>query len=218
MRARDNPFRSTRIDGLAFRDPTTTPDRLLVRWQQAGRRGALIGPHGTGKTTLLAELVQRIEAGGRPVIGVRLRADGGRSDRAAIGCEAIRCRRDAVLCVDGFDLLPGYARRVLAWTTRRLHGVIVTAHAPCLYPTLHETRTSPELLAELATELLSHDPDAVAGAHRCPDLTRLHADCGGNLRDALFGLYRACASDRRLEERPQVADPGSSSGPPRSTQ
>ena len=87
------------------------------------------------------------------MVGARLRGDGPRSDRTALLRDARRCRRDAVLWVDGFDLLPRSMRRVLAWTTRRLHGVLVTGHTPCVFPTLHETRTSPALVAELTAEL-----------------------------------------------------------------
>jgi hypothetical protein len=191
LRARDNPFRADRIDGLAFRDPDVTADGLLADWRCTGRRGALVGPHGTGKTTLLAELIDRLQALGQPVVAVRLSADETADDvRDRIVCAIEAARPDRILCIDGFDLLPWGLRRRIARADAGLCGVLVTSHRACALPTLHRTRTSPALLEEIVGELTGRrDPS------RKPRLERLYADHAGNLRDALFALYAEAAAE-----------------------
>lgn len=198
MRARDNPFRSERIDGLAFRDDRTTLAALLDRWKAAGRRGALVGPNGSGKTTLLGELVRSLEAEGRRVVAVRLGSEQSRRDRAA-ACRALdACGPDDVACLDGFDLLPLWQRRRWVSRSRACHGALVTAHARCPLPTLHETRTSPELLAGLIAELLAEGPDTPMDLRIVARAERLYAQTRGNLREALFELYGEFAHDRTI--------------------
>jgi hypothetical protein len=197
MKARDNPFRSARIDALAFRDPAVTPEQLLERWRGLGRRGAIVGPHGTGKTTLLAALVARLEDRGTPVIGLRLRADAARPSPAALARALAACGPDGVFCLDGID---GLHAPVRAWLRSRLRGafgVFVTSHRSCGLPVLHRTRTTPALLAALTAELLGRDADPLR-----PTLDRLHERTGGNVRDALFALYAEAAAGRLLPPRP----------------
>ena len=70
MRACENPFRVQRLAGLAYRLEGTTWEALLARWDALGRRAALVGPEGRGKSTLLAELGERLAERD----GMRLRA------------------------------------------------------------------------------------------------------------------------------------------------
>ncbi len=74
----------------------------------------------------------------------------------------------------------------LAWWTLRLRsraaaGMIVTSHRPGLLPTLHECRTTPELLAGIVADLV--------GAAREAEIGELFARHGGDLRLALRELY-----------------------------
>lgn len=198
MRARDNPFRSERIDSLAFRDPHVTSHALLERWQRRGRRGALVGPHGTGKTTLLGDLVHALELRGRHVERVRLVADERAIPMRTLRAAIERCGPRGVMCLDGFDVLPWPTRLRTRWALRRVHGVLVTSHRACPYPTLHEMRTTADLLSQLVGELLGSEADGFR-----PLVERLHARCGGNVRDALFALYEHAARNRL-----RAGDPG----------
>lgn len=207
MKARDNPFRSARIDALAFRDPAVTPEALIERWHALGRRGAIVGPHGTGKTTLLAALVTRLADRGTPVIGLRVCADAGRPSPGALARALAGCGPRGVFCLDGIDLLRGPVRAWLRVRLRGAFGVFVTSHRSCGLPVLHRTRTSPGLLASLAAELLGRD----AGPLR-PALDRLYTRTGGNVRDALFALYAEAAAGR-LVPPPPPPDPAPSSRP-----
>jgi hypothetical protein len=64
-------------------------------------------------------------------------------------------------------------------------GLIVTSHLPGLLPTLHECRTTPELLAAIVGELGGEEAALAA-----PGLFGRHR---GNLRDALRELYDEAA-------------------------
>ncbi len=73
-------------------------ERLLASWQAArgsGRAVALVGEMGVGKTTLLGDLAQRVEAGGAAVVQVRGHdGEGGITYSLAVdllrGCVALR--------------------------------------------------------------------------------------------------------------------------------
>lgn len=206
MRARDNPFRSRCLDALAFRDPDVDAERLLERWHEAGRRGSVIGPKGSGKTTLLSEASRRLREQGRTVEHLRLSADIADFDEAgdggqegivhsgrppswrALGRRLRACGPEGVLILDGIDLLPQARRVALHWQLGRIHGVLVSSHRDGWLPVLHRTRTSPELLEDLVSELLG-----APAAHHRPLLDDLFERHRGNLRDALFDLYARAA-------------------------
>src|SRR5688500_1096998 len=56
MIPRTNPFRAQRIDALSYRLQDMTWEELLVRLARLKFRGAITGPHGHGKSTLLDAL------------------------------------------------------------------------------------------------------------------------------------------------------------------
>lgn len=203
MRARDNPFRRARVEALAFRDPAATPDGLIERWEARGRRGALVGPHGSGKTTLLGEIAERLAARGERLVCLRLSVDARPPTRRALARAIAEGGRGGVLLLDGSDLLPGLHRAWLRVCLPATHGLLVTAHRPCGWPTLHRTRTSPDLLAELVAELLG--PGRAPSRHDCE---ALHARCRGDLRQAFFALYARAAAERPVAAPGRHEDPG----------
>jgi len=193
MRACDNPFRVQRLAGLAYRLEGTTWEALLARWDALGRRAALVGPEGRGKSTLLAELGERLAERGMRLRAVVLRRGERRlprAERARLldGAEA----RDLLL-VDGAQELAAWEWRRLREASRATGGLLVTSHRAGLLPTLHECHTTPELLGDLLGELLQEQPRdeafaKVAAAHA------LFVRHRGNLRDALLSAYDACAA------------------------
>ncbi len=175
MKARDNPFRSERLEGLAFREPGFSWEELEARLTAAGGRGAIVGPEGHGKTTLLFEWRDRWEAAGWKTVFVRA----GRGQRRL--CEAQKrglADAEAVFADSAEQLGWGGWREFLA-LTRSTKRVIITTHRPGRLATLHLCRTSPILLRELVNEL--HGP-----VNDCNALWKRHQ---GNLRNALRELY-----------------------------
>ena len=72
MRARDNPFRTDRVLSVRYRLAEGTLCGLLDRFEAMGRRAAIVGPKGHGKTTLLEDLAPRLRDRGFAVRELRL--------------------------------------------------------------------------------------------------------------------------------------------------
>jgi len=194
MRACENPFRVQRLARLSYRLEGTTWETLLEKWDALGRRAALVGTEGRGKSTLLGQLAERVAArDGCRVRLVTLR----RGERRLASAERARLLDDAderdLLLVDGAQELSAWEWRRLRDASRNAGGLLVTSHRPGLLPTLHECRTTPELLGNLLDELLRDQPgdEAIASVAAADALFARHR---GNLRDALLAAYDAYAS------------------------
>jgi hypothetical protein len=174
--ARDNPFRSERVEALAFRFADDGWEDLLARLAAQGGRGLLVGPEGSGKTTLLEGLARRIDDG---VAWLRLRREADETRRRLAAFLATPVAGLSV-CIDGLEQLGWLQWRRVARHAAPAARIIATSHRPGRLPLLRRHRTSPELLAELVGEL-----DRPAG-HDTAALWRRH---GGNLRDCLRTLY-----------------------------
>lgn len=170
-----------RVDALRYRLAGGL-EALADRFDSLGRRAAIVGPHGSGKTSLLAALAPVLAARGLAPRGLRLH----RGERG-LGPAGEQWLAGAgpgiVLVLDGSDEL-GLAAwlRVLA-RSRAAAGLLVATHRRGLLPVLHRCRPGPALLGELMAEL-------DAGC-RCalPAPGELFARHGGNLRLALRELY-----------------------------
>jgi hypothetical protein len=189
LRPGDNPFASHAIERLAFRLHGLTRQDLLERLGALGWRAAIVGPQGSGKTTLLEELARHL---GEAAVLVRL--PGSCRSPLAVARAALPrpLARHHVVLTDSAEQLGPVAWRRWLVATRRARGLVITAHLPGRLPTLIETTTSPELLADLVEEL------APAEMHRLepllPALLEMH---GGDIRACLRALYDRCADRRR---------------------
>lgn len=196
MKARDNPFRSERIDALRYRVSDFSWDELEARLDRAQGRGALVGPKGHGKTTLLDEWAARCEARGERVIRLRIRE--GQRFLDGPQREQLRSSADASVFLDSAEQLSAPGWWELRWRARRASRLVITAHRPGLLPTVRECRTSANLLADLVWELTGERRD-------CAALWTRH---GGNVREALFELYlRAADGEIDRAERGRVTQP-----------
>ena len=181
MDAKSNPFRSARVEALAFRsvagvDPFAALDR-------AGFRGLIAGPKGSGKTTLLEQLRARFEGQGTPVAHLRINADDRARRTFSLARWADAQDPAGLWILDGAEQMSWLDRlRLRRILHRPAHGFLVTSHRPLAgIPLLLETRTTPALLADLLREL---DP-----AWSGPSAADLFARHHGNLRLALIEAY-----------------------------
>jgi hypothetical protein len=188
MRARDNPFAVQRLHEIPYRFTGITWEDLLERLAALRFRAALVGPHGRGKTTLLEELASRLGERDRRTRTVILHE----GDRRLSPIQRETLFRDLtpqeVLLVDGAEQLGPLAWLEVRMRSRAAGGLVITSHRPGLLPTLHECRTSPELLAGIVEDLVGQEE-----ADRLPRSEDLLARHGGNVRDALRELYDLCA-------------------------
>jgi hypothetical protein len=159
-------------------------ETLIVRLRGNGWRGQIIGPHGTGKSALLAALVPASERAGQRTLWITLH-DGQRR----LPPEArrqLQLSAPTLLVVDGYEQLGRWSRfRLSRLCRRRGLGLLVTAHKSAGLPELYRTAADAESLARIVAQLLAGEP--------CPwnssDLAERLACHGGNLRETLFELY-----------------------------
>jgi len=183
MNAARNPFRSDRIEALRFRFPAQLDhEALRIRWGNCGRRGAIVGPEGTGKTTLLLEVADRLRREGERVVWVTVRTGSGTGWRSILAVPA-----GGVVLLEGGERLGALGRLLVRFRLRCWHGFLMTAHAPAFVPTILRTATTPELVAELVRDL-----DAETA--RTAPVAALWERHGGNARGVFGALYDRAAS------------------------
>lgn len=187
--AHSNPFRTARLHALRFRYAVGDSEaELLTRLAAARGRGAIVGPHGSGKTTLCLELAARFRREGLRVRAVRF-GDGAELDEPrSLTAWLEGAGRDTAVIVDGAGRLGPLGWWRLWNGSRSAARVIVTAHHRTAFPTVLRTKTSATLLADLCAGL---------GEPIAPEASaELLAECGGDVRAALRRLYDGWAALR----------------------
>ncbi len=184
MRARDNPFATARVHRIRYRLPgPLTWEGLLARLESMNWSGAIVGPEGSGKTTLLEDFEPRLRARGFEVVWLRLTREEPRFASATLR-ELASLHAGQAILFDGAEQLSRWAWWRFLRHARRAGGLLITSHRSGLLPTLLDCGTTPELLAEIVSDLLGGVPEV----HRA-EAGRLHRKHHGNLREALRELY-----------------------------
>jgi hypothetical protein len=184
VRARDNPFAAQRLEAIPYRFSEMAWEELIDRLAFLRFRAAVVGLHGRGKTTLLEELARRLERRGFRVRAITLHEGDRRLSWMQRETLFQGLTVQDVLLVDGAEQLRRLAWLEIRTRSRAAGGLVITSHRPGLLPTLHECRTSPELLAGIISELAGLD-----AAGPLPSSEELFVRHGGNVRDALRELY-----------------------------
>lgn len=224
-----NPFSTlfVRPDQMHYRfapeiDPETFAQMLLDRFEKESAL-AVIGPHGTGKTTLLHFLVPHLEAARRQakfdaVRHVRLSSSG--KPIGLAGAVRLVAGRTLIV-IDGFEQLPVASRLAivarLKWR-RESARLLVTAHrCQWFVPTFYRTRWDTQIVRSLTTEKLAHlpkQPRVVMQriADRLADQQLSNRDRAGvspaNVRDYWFSLYDAYEELRNETLHPDLSTEG----------
>lgn len=182
-----NPFatRHTRPGALDFvLPPGVTLADLVERLRTSGWRGEIVGPHGTGKSTLLAAVIPELRAAGREVQQVTLSA--GQSQLPITAEEAARWTAATQLVLDGYEQLGWPSRLWLQATLASTGaGLLLTTHEPQGYPLLFTTKVDADLAWSVVSRLLPEPPPCIS-RDRVAALLETHA---GNMREVLFSLY-----------------------------
>ena len=188
---RRNPF-ATRYVASARLAPRDSRGRVLDlpaivdRLGAIGGSGAIEGPHGTGKSTLLFHLSEVIAAESRPVVRIRMRS---RGDVLGVLESMRQTPRGGLACIDSWELLGTVGRSMVRCMARGLGiGLMVTSHGPTDLPTLVSCRGSRALLEALVSQLPGHGE--WFGTTIIPaDLDAAIIDAGEDLRKAFDLLY-----------------------------
>lgn len=190
MKADENPFRSSAVADLRYEIDSGARDALVARLERNHWRACILGPEGTGKTTLMEDLEAPVAARGKRVVWVRLSLDS-RPPEVSRALAVIReLGPDDVVFLDGGEVL-GWLRW---WQVQRLvrvagAGLLATVHLRRFLPVIHETRRDPNRVLDLARRL--------AGPHWSVDLAFVAEaacrDSRANAREVFRACYKYCA-------------------------
>ena len=164
------------------------------------RRAVVVGPHGTGKSTLLHTFLPKLQRSfpkvafhqlsNDPSLGLRKRMmerfRAGKRVRDVLA----ELPADGLLVVDGWEQMTRSSRwRVAKSAMTRKVTLLVTAHRGMPgWTVLHETRSTPKLIRSLADDLLSDSP------HELRKMVDVHLKNRRllpttNIRDLWFEMY-----------------------------
>jgi len=182
-----NPFSTCHFGpgALSFdHDGRGDLDGLIDAWSAARRRGEIVGAHGTGKSTLLFELRERLQAKGFEVVFVALHDDDRHLPRRALASFGPR----TVLIVDGAEKLARVDRAWLRCLASVGTGLWLSTHDTLGYPVLRCTSSRPELARRLVARVLSRTPELPRLVDP-EDVDLALVQSAGNLREAFLLLY-----------------------------
>ena len=188
-----NPF-STRflspgqLSFVGLNDQTL--NRIAEKLIQQNGNGQIVGPHGTGKTTLTFELQKRIASLNNTNTNYRF-------VRKTVGPrQTIRTSQPVaessphsknILVLDGVELLSWLQRLALIKTCQRKRiGLLVTAHRPVWgLPVLVSTKPDRSQFEAIVRQL-TRECDFQISTDR---LNELYTNNNGNIREALMSCY-----------------------------
>jgi energy-coupling factor transporter ATP-binding protein EcfA2 len=157
------------------------------QWQ-----GAIIGPHGSGKSTLVESLRPTIIAAGRSIQAISLRDGQRRLPRPIFETRATDA--NPLVIIDGYEQLGWPARLRLSLRCRSAGaGLLVTSHRPIRIPTLIQLSPDRQLVEHLVDDLCAEVSTTITRA----DIAASHACHGSNVREILFDLYDRHEAGRR---------------------
>jgi adenylate kinase len=149
---------------------------VLARNRQ---RGAIVGPHGSGKTTLIEQLGDRLDG---EVVWVRLNSDDRAPGPAARAGLPRHLDQSHVVLIDGAEQLGEWSWRWFCHRARHAGTMVITTHRPGRLPTIHTCSTDPSLLRRLVEELAPEVAEVV-------NLEELFLRHDGNIRRCFRELY-----------------------------
>ncbi len=188
-----NPFATqyVRPGAIPFLFPEgTSAASLIARLKQQNWRGEILGPHGTGKSTLLHALREPLLTAGRKLVWHELRqgdatlpaALDGKSTTAA----ADKWSAETLVVVDGAEQLAWPRRKwLIAQCDWAKCGLLWTTHEPLELPLLWETKVDVALAEKIVGELLPPGDIRIARE----EIAAAFAAANENLRETLFGLF-----------------------------
>jgi len=179
MPLKNNPFSFRYVTSLPYFFPPGSPENMLTllaeRFEQCGRVAQIVGPHGTGKSTLLEALIGQLR---QPVFKIVLRDRQRRLPNLP--------DEFSVVTIDGYEQLSTFSRWRL-WRKRRRDnfGLLITSHQPVFgWPILYETAPNREVYECLFRILLKNKEEI--NLQTFDSLLTKHQ---GNMRQILLDFY-----------------------------
>ena len=183
--AKDNPFNVQRTDAIPFDFRETHFENLKAfakHVETFSFRGAILGDHGRGKTTLLCDLNSFFCEQGVDCELVFLPRETN-LQRSAVQSLVRRGQGGAIVMIDGIERLSFLQRQQLIARSKVFAGFIATTHHFGRLRTLIQCRTSQRTLTAVLEALELNRPEIVTSA------TTLLSKHRGNMRLVLRDLY-----------------------------
>lgn len=174
---------------------------LADRFERAGMRAQVTGPHGSGKSTLMDALCQAFEERGFSIFSWSLHdrqrflpADFQEGLEAFLasspeknGPSEPKNRRNRIIFLDGFEQLSPWSRFFFrSFCRNRNLGFLLSSHAPAFgLPVLLRAVPSFETLLRVIEYLLDDSPFSPTRG----EIQELYLRNRGNFRSILFDLY-----------------------------
>ena len=180
MTSESNPF-STKFwtpgaIPFQFAGENESVEQLAAAFERAGN-GQIVGPHGSGKSTLIESLKKVFQRNGYEIRHAILND---RNRRLPDDFLTEPLRNPGVRIVDGFERLPFLKRCLLH--RRTLKQLLIVTHRPAArLPILYRTVPRFDVFKKLVRLLGGSDTDE--------ELHRLFETSHGNFRDAFMTLY-----------------------------
>ncbi|MFN3148993.1 hypothetical protein [Bremerella sp.] len=183
---RRNPFstRFTRPGTIPFIFPGEySLESIVAAFDQPAAQAAIVGPHGSGKSSLLETLSQKWLEVGLVEQRVRLTASRKHNPLRLGSLDAT-----SLLVIDGFEQLSFWKQQWVRWRCQRKRTrLLVTAHRDCGLPIVLRTQPSWTLALKLSSMLLSCDVTPYE-----TELRSLWEEEPGDIRVYFFRLYHWC--------------------------
>lgn len=181
-----NPFSSQFVQpaamGYRFADRSEDVSALCDLWlaPEAASASLIIGPHGTGKSTLLENLCDHITS--RGISMQRFSLASGQVPRIYIPPVS-------AVVVDGFEQLSRLSIMILRRGCQRKNvRLLGTSHRPIRsFTCLHTTGARLDLALQMTHDLLKPCPALRPAANK--EVQRLWPSLSGNLRELWFSMY-----------------------------
>ncbi len=156
--------------------------------ERCGGWASIIGPHGSGKSTLIATLKTVFEKS-RPVYAYRLSAQ--ERSNAVMGQDRHHWIPGGLVIVDGYEQLSAWSSwRLRRWVKRRCAKILVTGHQ--LLPgfkVLWITSIDEELGRQIRNQLLETRPDLLGRQDLDEAWQRARESHPTDMRETLFEMY-----------------------------
>ena len=183
----ENPFsaRFVRPGAIPYIfPPGCSAESLFETFERLQRMGAVVGPHGVGKSALITALADWMEQHEIPCL--RLELHDGQRTLSQETWALLEDRSEIVITVDGYEQLSTWTRYQLRRLSRKRRlGLIGTAHSDVELPLLYAPEPNEDLAWKIVQLLLERGEPLISRE----DVHESFARHQGNLREMLFDLY-----------------------------
>lgn len=193
MKPSHNPFRSSALQTLRYCLSEHEISKLLTQAEKRNYRACIKGPHGTGKSTLLADIAILLEDDGKEVAWHYINRQMSRDEKNVVLHSIIRGEKNKIHCLDGGESL-GFIlwNFLICYCYVKKIPLLATTHFPCLLPALFETKNNLDLTLTLSAKLAArYWDDSLKQA-----VEEAYYRHSGNMRDVFGDCYLYCARNK----------------------